>query len=168
MNDRSQLTTGSKALIEDKLRRETDSVSGKKVIEFCCTENSPFTDLSTDFESYICIDNKIDLRNFPDHKTEKQGDHVIPYEEISEDCYFGRFHLVYTIFGFYGRARLADEIMKLRRLIIKGGKMVVIDFSEDGLETKYLKQMKLCGFTEAAVDSFVINGTPAFMISAQK
>ncbi len=168
MNDRFKITPESKALIEEKLRREADSVSGKKVLEFCCTENSPFTDLSTEFESYICIDNKNDLRIFPDHEAEKLGDYVIPYEEISEDCYFGRFHLVYTIFGFYGRARLADEIMKLRRLIIKGGKMVIIDFSEEGLETKYLKQMKLCGFTEPAVDSFVINGDPAFMISARK
>ncbi len=168
MNERNILTLESKALIEEKLRRETDSVSGKKVLGFCCTENSPSADLSTDFESYICIDNINDLRDFSDHEAEKWGDHVIPYEEISEDCYFGRFHLVYTIFGFYSRARLADEIMKLRRLIIKGGKMVIIDFCEDGLETKYLKQMKLCGFTEAAVDSFNINGVPAFMISAQK
>ncbi len=162
------LSNESKTLIAGKLMQEAASVPGNKILEFSLAEYSPVILPGNGFESYICIDNSEGFSISDDPEIEKQGFRRIPYEEIGEDCYFGRFHLVYIIFGFHGRTHLADEIMKLRRLLIKQGKMVIIDLCGDGIEKNYHKQMKLCGFSDASVEILDLDGVPAFMASAQK
>ncbi len=162
------LTPKSKALIIEKLKEAAGSVSGNKILEFGCPVCTPAAELCSEYEFYICIDNFEGFNERQFSEAQKNLINVIPYEEINEDCYFGRFHLVYTIFEFHDRKHLADEIMRLRRLIIKQGKIVIIDLQEDGLEDRYLKQMKLCGFSDSAVEYLDLDGERAFLISAEK
>ncbi len=166
--DEYKLTSESKKLIAEKLLQELSTVSGKKILEFGFTENTLFKELSAGNEFAICIDKFDVFSESTRSEIEKQGIDLIPYEELSEDCYFGRFHLVYTIFKFSDRPHLVDEIMRLRRLIIKGGEMVIADLRKDGLEEEYIKQMKRCGFADATSEPMDFNGMPAFMITARK
>ena len=162
------LTPDTTALISEKLLAEAESVSGKKILEFGFLNGSPFKAFSSGFEYYCCIDKSDDFSQIAYSEAQNHGLNLIPYEEIGEDCYFGRFHLVYTIFGLHDRAHLADEIMRLRRLIIKQGKIVIIDAAENGIEDRFIKQMKLCGFSDSSVEHLDFDGTNAFLISAKK
>ena len=108
------------------------------------------------------------LRNAMRTKSEADSVSLIPDSELEEDCYFGRFHMVYSVFAFHGLQRLVDEIMRLRRLIIKGGKMVIVDFPADNYENECIKQLKRCGFEKISTAGLEIEGKPAFLISAEK
>lgn len=93
---------------------------------------------------------------------------IIPDNELGEDCYFGRFHLVYTLFGFHDLPHLVDEIMRLRRLILKGGKIAAADFTADGFADECTKQLKRCGFQNFKNRTFTIEGKEVFLITAEK
>ena len=93
---------------------------------------------------------------------------LIPDSELGEDCYFGRFHLVYTLFGFHDLPHLVDEIMRLRRLILKGGKIAVVDFTAEGFADVCTRQLKRCGFLNFQSRTFTIEGREAFLITAEK
>ena len=109
-----------------------------------------------------------DLQQKLGAEAEKCGAQLIPDSELGEDCYFGRFHLVYTLFGFRGLPHLVDEIMRLRRLILKGGKMLIADYEDESFDAECVKQLKRCGFTQINTETFVLDGKKAFLITAEK
>ena len=151
-------------LIEEQIR----TAIGQKVLEFGTGTYTLAHDLcgKTDLS---CTDKSMEaLRNAMRTKSEADSVSLIPDSELEEDCYFGRFHMVYSVFAFHGLQRLVDEIMRLRRLIIKGGKMVIVDIAADNFENECIKQLKRCGFEKISTTGLEIEGKPAFLISAEK
>ena len=162
------LSESSRTLLANKLRREIESASGRKALEYRSGRFSLAEELRDCLIYLACADK---FEAFPDSLKQKAetGDiFLIPDSELGEDCYFGRFHIVYTIFGFRGIRSLVDEIMRLRRLIIKGGKIIVADYTEDSFNDECIKQMKRCGFSDIRTELFSIDGKPAFLITAEK
>lgn len=151
-------------LIEEQIR----TAAGQKVLEFGTGTFSLAHDLWTKSE-LSCTDKSMEvLQNAVQAIPEAESVSLIPDSELEEDCYFGRFHMVYSVFAFHGLRHLVDEIMRLRRLIIKGGKMVIVDFAADNFENECIKQLKRCGFEKINTTGLEIGGKPAFLISAEK
>ena len=153
-----------------KLREEIETVPGRKVLEYGSGRCSFAADLRSMLDYLACADSPSEFTGSFREEAEKHDIFLIPDDELGEDCYFGRFHLVYTPFGLRGKPGLVDEIMKLRRLILKGGKIVIIDSAAGDFEAECLKQLKRCGFSDPDMITFDIgNGESAvFMITAQK
>ncbi len=94
---------------------------------------------------------------------------LIPYAEIGEDCYFGRFRFLYSVFTMRQCGKhLVDDILVLRRLIIKGGRMVFVDEDTDGFAAYCEKQLGRCGFLNISLDRFETGGKNCFIIRAEK
>ena len=167
MND-IRLTRSSRDLLTEKIRDEINCAIGKKGLEYRSGRFSLAEELRDSLEYSACTD-KFDV--FPDFLSERAetGDiHLIPESELDEDCYFGRFHIIYTVFGFFGLPRLVDEIMRLRRLILKGGKMVIFGLADDQSDAECIKQLKRCGFAGIEEEQFDLDGMKVFRISAVK
>ena len=151
-------------LIEDQIR----TAIGQKVLEFGTGTYTLARDLCEKID-LSCTDKSVEaLRNAMQTKSADASVSLIPDSELEEDCYFGRFHMVYSVFAFHGLQRLVDEVMRLRRLIIKGGKMVIVDFVDDNFKNECIKQLKRCGFEKINTTDLEIEGKPAFLISAEK
>ena len=163
-----QLTQTAKDLLTAMLRQEIESGTGKKALEYGCGGTSLAAYLVDGLEYLASADKNDEYPAELKAASETKGIYLIPDREIEEDCYFGRFHLVYTVFGFHSLPRLVDEIMRLRRLIVKGGKMVIIDSAGDHFEETCVKQLKRCGFAKIAEEEFAVDGKPAFRLSAEK
>lgn len=150
------------------LVKEIDTASGRKALEYGSGRYSLAADVRERLDYLACTDRSADLLDAFHPEAERRDIILIPDEELGEDCYFGRFHLVYTVFGFFGQPRLVDEVMKLRRLILKGGKIVIIDFAADDFAAECVKQLKRCGFTDPRMETINLDGKAVFEISAQK
>lgn len=154
--------------VTDLMREQIRTAAGGKALEFGSTGFSLAKTLRRDLEYLACSDK---TETFPENLrsiADAHDIHLIPDQEMGEDCYFGRFHMVYTLFGFRGLPHLVDEIMRLRRLIIKGGKMVIVDWAEAQFDAECVKQLKRCGFQNITVNTFMLEGQSAFLISAEK
>ena len=139
-----------------------------KTLEFACGNCSVAEEMRETCEFLALTDkNPAVLESFRPFAAEKDIS-LIPDEELDEDCYFGRFHLIYTLFGFRNLPHLVDEIMRLRRLIIKGGQMIIIDEMTDNFSAECQKQLKRCGFENFSTETFPIDGKEAFLIAVRK
>lgn len=141
---------------------------GRKLLEFGSCGASVAADIFSECDYLALTDKDPQITEKLQDIAEKYPVQIIPDHELGEDCYFGRFHLVYTLFGFHNLPHLVDEIMRLRRLILKGGQIAVIDFTEGNFTAECTKQLKRCGFENINTETFVFNGQEALMISAQK
>ena len=150
------------------LDQEIRTASGLKALEFGSGSCSPAAELRGELEYLACTDKSDAVLDALRESAEAEDIVVIPDRELAEDCYFGRFHLVYTVFGFRELPHLVDEIMRLRRLILKGGKMVIINTAADGFDAECIKQLKRCGFTDITEKSFALDGDQAFLLCAVK
>ena len=158
----------SRSRLTGILQKEIDTASGRKALEYGSGIFSLAADLRDRLDYLACTDKSTAFLEEFRTEAEKRDIMLIPDGELGEDCYFGRFHLIWTVFGLRGQPRLVDEIMKLRRLILKGGKIVIIDFAADDFEAECCKQLKRCGFADLHTESVEISGESAFMIMAQK
>ena len=52
---------------------------------------------------------------------------ILPYAELDEDCYFGRFNLIYSSMVFHHLANVDADLFRLRHLLIKGGHILIVD-----------------------------------------
>ena len=147
---------------------KTDPAFGRKLLEFGSCGYSAAAYTAARCDSLSLTDKDPDLQQKLGAEAEKCGAQLIPDSELGEDCYFGRFHLVYTLFGFRGLPHLVDEIMRLRRLILKGGKMLIADYEDESFDAECVKQLKRCGFTQINTETFVLDGKKAFLITAEK
>ena len=150
------------------MRRQLITAIGRKALEFGSGRCSLADTLRGEVEYLACTDKAEKMPEALRQLAEQKDVTLIPDSELGEDCYFGRFHLVYTLFGFHDLPHLVDEIMRLRRLILKGGKMVVIDFAADGFADECIKQLKRCGFENITEETFDIDGKSAFLLEAVK
>ena len=168
MSEMIELSQTARGVLAEKIKNEILSAPGRKALEFGSGKYSLAPDLREELEYLACTDKTEAGLGSVRPAAEANDISLIPDSEMGEDCYFGRFHLVYTVFGFSGLPHLVDEIMRLRRLIIKGGKLAAVDFADDGFETECVKQLKRCGFAEIKTDHFLLDGRQAFMLSAEK
>lgn len=141
---------------------------GKKVLEFGSCACSIVDAVIQQCDYLALTDKDPALSERFSRFSEDNKVQIIPDSELGEDCYFGRFHLVYTLFGFHDLPHLVDEIMRLRRLILKGGKIAAVDFTADGFAGECTKQLKRCGFQNFKNQTFMIEGKEAFLITAEK
>ena len=162
------LNEAEKKCLLDAVRREIGSAPGRKVLEFGSGSYSLAAELRNELEYLACTDKSAAGLEAIRTIAESMDIHLIPDGEMSEDCYFGRFHLVYTLFGFHGLPHLVDEIMRLRRLILKGGKMVVIGFPENNFADECIKQLRRCGFTSIRTEAADPERGRFFLIAAEK
>lgn len=154
--------------LTELIREQIRTAAVGKALEFGSIGFSLAESLRSELEYLACSDK---TETFPEKIrsiTDVHDIHLIPDQEMGEDCYFGRFHMVYTLFGFRGLPHLVDEIMRLRRLILKGGKMVIVDWEENQFDAECVKQLKRCGFENIAVNLFTLDGQAVFLISAEK
>lgn len=163
-----ELSEKSVLLLTEKMKGQINNANGRKALEFGSGSFSLAGILRGELEYLGCTDKSVQILESITATAESNDIHLIPDSELSEDCYFGRFHLVYTLFGFHGLPHLVDEIMRLRRLILKGGRMVIIDSAENNFEADCIKQLKRCGFVNIETESFDCDGRSVFLISAQK
>ena len=154
--------------IEDKLRNEIQTAAGRKGLEFGSTRCRMAERIRDDFEYLALSDPSEEALSTLREAAAETDIHLIPYGEIGEDCYFGRFHMVYTLFTFHDLPHLVDEVMALRRLILKGGKMVIIDDDAEDFHAVCVKQLTRCGFIIREDERKEIDGRPVFFISAEK
>ena len=162
------LTNTAKEQLIGMIRGETGTSAEDKILEFGSGRYTIAEALHGVSGRLSCTD-KFDV--FPDTLRDFAEIHdinLIPNAEIEEDCYFGRFQVVYTNFGFFGIPHLVDEIMRLRRLLLKGGKMIIVDCDENGFQAECLKQLKRCGFLQPRTETFELDGKTAFLITAEK
>ena len=150
------------------LENQISTAAGRKMLEYGSGTCSLAELLRPDLEYLACTDKDPAALNalLPDPGTTETV--LIPDEELGEDCYFGRFHMVYVLFSLHDMSHLVDELMRLRRLIIKGGKLVIIDFCENDFDAECSKQLKRCGFPDQKTDHFEIDGKAAFLTAAEK
>lgn len=154
-------------LIKEQIR----TASGRKALEFGSGICSIAIQIRPDLEYLACTDQNAAALDALRPDFEKQEIILIPDGELGEDCYFGRFHLVYTLFSLHDMPHLVDEIMRLRRLLIKGGKLVIADFArfnEKDFVSECSKQLKRCGFPDPHTDLFEIDGKEVFLTAAEK
>ena len=151
-----------------RLQEQIETAAGSKALEFGSGKCSLAQELRKKVDYLACTDKSDETIESLRPMAEENDIQLIPDRELAEDCYFGRFHLVYTLFGFRGLTHLVDEIMRLRRLMIKGGKMVIIDLDPDHFAAECEKQLKRCGFLINRNDTFEINGKVLFLIEAEK
>lgn len=150
------------------MQEQLGTAVGRKALEFGSGRCTLADVLQGELEYLACTDKSREALETLRQQAEKEDIVLIPDSELSEDCYFGRFHMVYTLFGFQDLPHLVDEIMRLRRLILKGGKMVIIGFAGDGLPEDCIKQLKRCGFENITEETFEIDGRSAFLLEAVK
>ena len=162
----SMETTGKNPA--ELITNEIDPAFGRKLLEFGSCGTSIAEQIIDQCDYLALTDKDPDMKAKLGHFSKIDKIQLIQDSELSEDCYFGRFHLVYTLFGFRGLPHLVDEIMRLRRLILKGGKIVVIDRKSDDFESECIKQLKRCGFTNFTSETFDYSGEEAFLLTAQK
>ena len=162
------LSKNGHEMLADILKQEINDAAGRKALEYACGRYSLAESLRDELDYIACTDKSAELLETLKDKAGEKGIYLIPDDELSEDCYFGRFHIVYTIFGFQGISHPVDEILRLRRLLIKGGKIIIIDFSENAFQEECIKQLKRCGFSDIAVTAFLSDDKPAFKITAVK
>ena len=159
--------TNKKALIS-LMEGEIRTAAGGKALEYGSGICSLAAELRGDLEYLACTDRSGDALNDLRETAAEKEIFLIPDTELDEDCYFGRFHLVYTLFGFRKQPHLVDEIMRLRRLILKGGKMVIIGLADDASDAECIKQLKRCGFAGIEEGLSDLGGMTVFRISAVK
>ena len=162
------LSEGTMKKLTALMHKQLSTAIGRKALEFGSGRCTLADVLRGELEYLACTDKSGKALETLRQQTEKEDIFLIPDSELSEDCYFGRFHMVYTLFGFHDLPHLVDEIMRLRRLILKGGKMVIIDFAADGFTEDCIKQLKRCGFANITEETFEIDGRPAFLLEAVK
>lgn len=163
---KSMETTGKNPA--ELIVKEIVPAFGRKLLEFGSCGTSLAEQIIDQCDYLALTDKDPEIKTKLESLTKNDKIQLIPDSELSEDCYFGRFHLVYTIFGFRELPHLVDEIMRLRRLILKGGKIVIIDHTSDDFEAECIKQLKRCGFTNFTSETFIHSGTEAFLLTAQK
>ncbi len=166
--DRFELSATAREYLIGLMRDEINSTGAEKILEFGSGKFSIAEALNNEQIHLSCTDK---FNVFPDFLrafAANQDIDLILNEEIDEDCYFGRFHVVYTNFGFSGLPHLVDEIMRLRRLLLKGGKMIIVDFAVNDFQAECLRQLKRCGFLNTRTETLDLDGTPAFRIIAEK
>ena len=167
MTDKIWLEKSHKKLAEI-IADEIDTGTGRKILEFGSGSGSVAEILRDKCDYLACTDK--DQAALEQLNTAGAGAEIvlIPDSELEEDCYFGRFHMVYTLFGFQDLPHLVDEIMRLRRLILKGGKMVIVGSPDGNSETECTKQLKRCGFVDISSESAEIEEEKVFIITARK
>lgn len=151
--------------LREKILTALRGSEGKKVLLFGVSQLPLLSSLREEMEYLGCTD-KSDAALTPIKET--ADIHIIPASEMGEDCYFGRFNLIFSLYSFQGLPRLVDEVMALRRLLIKGGKLIIADTEGNGLCANCLKQLKRCGFTEVTTENIGPEGDPGFFITARK
>ena len=162
------LSDEAKARLTELMSGQIRTAIGLKALEYASGTCSLAGSLRGQLEYLAITEKSAEKLGTLRPGSEKQDIVLIPDSELGEDCYFGRFHLVYSLFGFRGTPHLVDEIMRLRRLILKGGKMVIIDFAADGFEAECIKQLKRCGFEKIRSEAFELDGKAAFLLEAEK
>ena len=166
--EKPELTESNKKALLDLIKQEIETAVGRKALEYGSGSCSLAEELIGDLEYLACTDRSGAALDRLRETAGQKGIYLIPDAELGEDCYFGRFHLVYTLFGFQQLPHLVDEIMRLRRLILKGGKMVIIGLAEDQADTECIKQLKRCGFSGIVDEKFDLDGMTVFRIAAVK
>ena len=152
----------------ERLRKEIEASEGRKCLLFGASCFPQAAALRDKMEYLACSDKSDAALDTIRESAAEMDIHLIPASELGEDCYFGRFNLIFCLSSFQGLPRLVDEIMALRRLLIKGGSMVIADRDEDGLYDDCLKQLKRCGFTDPFSEKYEIDGEPFFLIRVTK
>ena len=160
-NDRGELVK----MIAAKIGQRTDC----KALEFGWTNCFLGRELRPEFGYLAASDRFSECPEQLKADAEKLDLMLIPYEEIGEDCYFGRFHFLYSAFAMHECGKhLVDDILILRRLIIKGGRIVFVDEDANGFAAYCEKQLGRCGFLNISTEHFEMSGKSCFLISAEK
>ena len=154
--------------IQKQIESDKASTLQFKALEFACGTCSIAEGMRETCDFLALTDKNPAVLENARSFADEHGISLIPDAELDEDCYFGRFHLVYTLFGFRNLPRLVDEIMRLRRLIIKGGQMIIIDETTGNFSEQCQKQLKRCGFENFQTETFPIDGKEAFLIAVRK
>ena len=162
------ITPESRRQLLSEIRKEIATASGRKVLEYGSSILSLAAELRGELDYLACTDKSAEFLETFRPEAKERDILLIPDDELGEDCYFGRFHLVYTLFGLHGQSHLVDEIMRLRRLLLKGGKVVIIDTPAEGFDGECIKQLKRCGFNDPHAAFPDLEGEAAFMITVQK
>ena len=165
MMEKIELTERNKKTLIGLMKQEIQTAAGKKALEYGSGICSLAAELRGDLEYLACTDRSADALKDLQETADEKGIFLIPDGELDEDCYFGRFHLVYTLFGFQ---HLVDVIMRLRRLILKGGKMVIFGPADDQSDAECIKQLKRCGFAGIEDEISELDCMRVFRISAVK
>lgn len=166
--EKPELTETNKKALIGLMKQEIETASGKKALEYGSGICSLAAELRGELEYLACTDKSEDALNDLREIPGEGRISLIPDAELDEDCYFGRFHLVYTLFGFQQLQHPLDVIMRLRRLILKGGKMVVFGIADDRSDAECIKQLKRCGFAGIENEEHDLGGMKVFRISAVK
>lgn len=166
--EKKQLSDTSLKQLTAMIEKNIAPAFGSKLLEFGSAGTSIAGYLCGQCDYLALTDKDKNFSVKPECLSEANTIQLIPDESLSEDCYFGRFHLVYTLFGFRDLPHLVDEIMRLRRLIIKGGKIAVIDYTDDDFPNECIKQLKRCGFQNFHQEIFEAEGKEAFLIVSEK
>ena len=166
--DNLSISQASRSRLIKELKEAIRTSTARKALEYGSGICSVAAEIRDALDYLACTDRPEELSKVFRTDAEAREIYLIPDTELGEDCYFGRFHLVYTNFAFRGRSHLVDEVMRLRRLILKGGKIVIIDFAADGFDTECIKQLKRCGFADPRMRTLDLAEGTAFMITAQK
>lgn len=154
--------------IIELIRNQIQIAPGRKILEFGSLSCTIAEDILQDCDYLALTDKSTDFIQIFNQLASNPKIQLIADSELEEDCYFGRFHLAYTLFGFRGLPHLVDEIMRVRRLILKGGNLVICDLCEDDSANQYIKQLKRCGFEKITQESFSAEGKDAFLLIANK
>ncbi len=168
------------AKLADAIRVQLKSTD-RKALDFGCGTGLLALNLLKDLPDLSVTDNSEEMVSVLQRKLEQNGTalDIIPTANLGEDCYFGRFDLIYSSMVFHHIRKVEDEMLKLRRLIVKGGRFLMIDLNPVAPEfhadfpdfdghhgfsrEEIAKHFTRCGFTDLMItdcfESFrLVNG----------
>lgn len=163
------ISDNDRAALARMIAAENNRKDDCKALEFGWTNCFLGRELRPEF-GYLAVSDR--FSDCPDQlkaDAERLDLTLIPYAEIGEDCYFGRFHFLYSVFTMHQCGKhLVDDILVLRRLVIKGGCIVFADEDTDGFAAYCEKQLVRCGFLNISLERFETGGKNCFLIRAEK
>ena len=95
--EKRELTETSKKALLDLMKEEVKTASGRKALEYGSGVCSLASELRPELEYLACTDRSGEALNDLRESASKEDIYLIPDAELGEDCYFGRFHLVYAV-----------------------------------------------------------------------
>lgn len=117
-------------VIAQKIAAKLDPQKDKKAMEFGCGTGLIAFSLLDKIPQIACCDPSESMIEIVQEKIIESGTKqltIIPYDSLDEDCYFGRFDLIYSSMVFHHISDIDAELFQLRHLLIKGGRLITVD-----------------------------------------
>lgn len=105
--------------LNDGIQKVLEVSTADSMLWECIQREVPFLTVSDPFGS---VTEQITRRNIT----------IVPYDFLDEDCYFGRYELLFSVNTFHRFTRPQLELLQLRRLIHKGGRVLIFDREDPG------------------------------------